>query len=88
MTTQVRPRVVSVVLFLAVAFIGTFSIPFTSGAATYAYVATSGEVRTVEANNWIEALAKAIDCSVRSGVMELMRANDPVVGDRVDGVAR
>lgn len=61
--------------------------PAMASAATYGYVDTSGEVKTVTANDWMTAIATAPLISLHSGVMLLATAADyAVVGDTVGGV--
>ena len=70
-----------------VAVIVTISLPVLSYAASYAYVHSSGEVRMVTADNYMEAIATAPNIAERSGVLLLDSSNDnSVVGDQVSGI--
>ncbi len=60
--------------------------PASALAATYAYVNTNGEVRTVEAADPNTAIITAPGISTHSGVMLINDVSDQVVGDNVSGV--
>ncbi|KND47396.1 MAG: hypothetical protein AB199_03130 [Parcubacteria bacterium C7867-004] len=74
------------VLLSVFALAAIVAAPAVSLAATYAYVNTTGEVRTVEAASANQALSTAPNLGVHSGVMLIEDVSDPVVGDRVGGV--
>jgi hypothetical protein len=62
------------------------AVPSASFAAMFAYVNTSGEVRTVEADSANAALQTAPSIHERSGVMMIDGAADSeIVGDSVSG---
>lgn len=56
------------------------ALPSASLAATYAYVNTSGEVTSMEADSAATALATAPNMDIHSGVMLLTGSNNNVVG--------
>lgn len=69
---------------LAVAF-ALLSLPMFASAATYAYVDASGEVKPVIADTWQQAIAKAVNIHIHSGVMLLDSPSDfDIVGNNVD----
>ena len=74
------------VLLSAFALAAVIAAPVAALAATYAFVNTSGEVRTMDATSAAQALSTAPNLGVHSGVMLIDSANDPVVGDNVSGV--
>lgn len=74
------------VLLSVFALAAVVAVPAATMAATYAYVNTSGEVRTVEAATATAALNTAPNLGVHSGVMLIESTSDPVVGDKVNGV--
>lgn len=45
--------------------------PFTSSAEKYAYVDAQGGIKTVEAVDWMSAIAGALNIHINSGVMLL-----------------
>ena len=56
-------------------------------AATYAYVDATGEVKSVEASNWMSAIAIAPNIHMHSGVLLLKSAADfTIIGDDVSSV--
>ena len=55
-------------------------------AQTYAYVNTSGEVTSMEADSAQAALMTAPNIDEHSGVMLLTNEDDDIVGDKVGGV--
>ena len=65
------------------AAVALFSLPVFAYAATYAYVNTTGEVRTVTADSADAALATAPGLHIHSGVMLLTNPSDGIVGDNV-----
>ncbi|MEK7461974.1 MAG: hypothetical protein AAB618_00125 [Patescibacteria group bacterium] len=70
---------------LTVAF-ALMSLPMFASAATYAYVDASGEVKPVLADTWQEAIAKAPNIHIHSGVMLLDSPSDfDIVGNDVAG---
>lgn len=61
------------------------SLPALASAATYAYVDASGEVKPVIADTWQQAIAKAVNIHIHSGVMLLDSPSDfDIVGNNVD----
>ena len=71
---------------LALFTIGAMIAPAFASAATYAYVDTMGEVKSITANDWMTAIATAPGIHINSGVMLLLSAADyAVVGDDVVG---
>lgn len=82
----VKIGAVSIALFATLAFVALV-LPVPASAATYAYVTTSGEVKSVVANDWMTAIATAIGIHIHSGVLLLNSAADyNVVGDHVPSV--
>lgn len=70
---------------LAVAF-ALISLPMFASAATYAYVDAAGEVKPVIADTWQQAIAKATNIHIHSGVMLLDSPSDfDIVGNDVAG---
>ncbi len=65
--------------------LATFALPSMAFAATYAYVNSTGEVRTVTANTPTEALSTAPGISTHSGVLLLSNPSDGIVGNSVGG---
>jgi hypothetical protein len=83
-TTKVGTAVLALVSVLALA---STVLPVSASAATYAYVATNGEVKSVVANDWMTAIATAAGIHINSGVLLLKTAADfGVVGDDVPSV--
>jgi hypothetical protein len=83
-TAKVGTVVLALVSVLALA---AMVLPVSASAATYAYVATNGEVKSVVANDWMTAIATAIGIHINSGVLLLNSAADyNVVGDDVPSV--
>ncbi len=74
------------VLLSVFALAAVVAVPAATMAATYAYVNTTGEVRTTEAASASQALMTAPNLGVHSGVMLIEDASDPIVGDQVGGV--
>lgn len=69
----------------ALAVLGAVALPAASFAATYAYVNTSGEVRTMESASASQAIMSAPGIHPRSGVMLIeTTADEAVVGDNVN----
>ena len=55
-----------------------------ANAASYAYVTTTGEVKSVTANDWMTAILTAPGIHIHSGVLLLKSAADfMIVGDDV-----
>ena len=72
--------------FLVLAALTFVALPTFSHAATYAYVNTTGEVRTVEAATWSLAIDTAPGIAMHSGVILVDGSDDTaLVGDRVSG---
>ncbi len=77
---------------VAMALVSLFALasmvlPVGASAATYAYVATNGEVKSVVAADWMTAIATAPGIHIHSGVLLLNSAADyNVVGDDVPSV--
>lgn len=68
----------------ALAVLGAVALPAASYAATYAYVNTSGEVRTTESASAEQAIATAPGIHMHSGVMLIeTTADENVVGDEI-----
>ncbi len=63
----------------------TFALPSIAFAATFAYVNSAGEVRTVNADTPNIALSIAPGIAVHSGVLLLVNPSDAIVGDTVGG---
>jgi hypothetical protein len=74
------------VLLSIFALAAVVAAPVAAMAQTYAYVNTSGEVRTMDADSASQALATAPNLAVHSGVMLIESSSDPVVGDSVGGI--
>lgn len=75
-------------VIVAVSFFALFAVlmlPAFASAASYAYVNTSGEVRTVEAASPATAINTAPGISLHSGVILLINLTDGIVGDNVSG---
>ncbi len=71
--------------FIAALLLGAAIVPALSFAATYAYVNTAGEVRTVESASPNAAISSAPGIHMHSGVMLLdSQSDNDVVGDDVD----
>ncbi|HUQ30400.1 MAG TPA: hypothetical protein VM103_02670 [Candidatus Paceibacterota bacterium] len=71
---------------LAVASTLAFALPSLASAATYAYVNTAGEVRTVVSGDPMNAIATAPGIAMHSGVLLLTNPADGIVGDNVSGI--
>lgn len=69
----------------ALALAALTALPAASFAATYAFVNTDGEVRTMEASTATQALTTAPNLHVHSGVMLLDDDGSDIVGDKVPG---
>ena len=69
----------------ALALAALVAMPAASFAATYAFVNSDGEVRTVEASSATQALTTAPNLHVHSGVMLLTDDGSDIVGDKVPG---
>ncbi len=66
--------------------LGIVALPAISFAETYAYVHTSGEVRSVTANDPMTAIATAVGRAMHSGVILLnSQADTDLLGDNVSG---
>ena len=72
-------------LLLGAATMAALAAPAISLAQTFAYVNTSGEVQTMDADNANQALLTAPNIAVHSGVMLIQSTSDSVVGERVSG---
>ncbi len=59
------------------------ALPSLTHAATYAYVNQAGEVSTVTANDWMTAIATAVNIHIHSGVLLLTSQNDAIVGTSI-----
>ena len=59
------------------------ALPTFAHAATYAYVNTAMEIRTVVANDWQTALATAPGIHLHSGVVLLTSLLNPMVGTHI-----
>jgi len=68
---------------IVLAAVVAMGFPVFAYAATYAYVNTTGEVRTVTADTANAALATAPGLHIHSGVMLLTNPADGIVGDQV-----
>ncbi len=75
-------QVISIGILAALAvFFGFASL---THAASYAYVDTTGDVKSVSANDWMTAISIAPGIHMHSGVMLLKDARDyTIVGDNV-----
>lgn len=61
------------------------SVPNFAGAASYAYVASTGEVKSVTADDWMTAIATAVGIHINSGVFLLKSAADfAVIGEDIN----
>jgi hypothetical protein len=81
--TNIKTLIGFGIFSLTLVFAGSASI---SSAATYAYVNTTGEVRSVEAGDPNTAISTAVGRSLHSGVMLLTNIADfGIVGDQVIG---
>lgn len=71
------------VLSIAIA-IALMSMPLFASAATYAYVDATGEVKPVLADTWQQAISKAVNIHIHSGVKLLSSPSDfDIVGNDV-----
>ncbi len=73
-------------VFVGLIFVGTalFGIATYAQAASYAYVTTTGEVKSVTADDWMTAIRIAPGIHMNSGVLLLKDAGDfTIVGDDV-----
>jgi hypothetical protein len=70
----------------AVATALAVAAPVAAFAQTFAYVNTSGDVATVEANDPMTAINIAPNRAVHSGVLLLVNPSDGIVGDGVSGI--
>ena len=60
------------------------SVPSFANAASYAYVASTGEVKSVTAADWMTAIATAPGIHINSGVFLLKTAADfAVIGEDI-----
>lgn len=76
----------SIVIGVSLTLLALMSIPAYAGAASYAYVDASGDVRSVTAIDWMTAIRIAPNIHVHSGVLLLDSAADfSIVGDNVAG---
>jgi hypothetical protein len=69
-----------------VALAAVVALPGVSFAQTYAYVNTSGDVSSVEADTANAALMTAPNIGVHSGVMLINSSSDDVLDQTVTGV--
>lgn len=77
----------AIVIGFALTLIGFAVLPASASAASYAYVASNGEVKSVVANDWRTAIATATGIHINSGVMLLKSASDfEIVGDDVPSI--
>lgn len=61
------------------------SVPSFATAASYAYVASTGEVKSVTADDWMTAISTAIGIHINSGVFLLKSAADfAVIGEDIN----
>jgi hypothetical protein len=68
----------------ALALITLLSVPSFASAASYAYVASTGEVKSVTATDWMLAIATAPGIHINSGVFMLKSAADfAVIGEDI-----
>jgi hypothetical protein len=64
-----------------------FFSALSASAATYAYVAANGEVKSVVADTWMAAIATAPGIHINSGVLLLKSAADfTIIGDDVSSI--
>ena len=79
--------IISTKMILAAFILGAMlivSVPNFAGAASYAYVSTTGEVKSVTANDWMTAIATAVGIHINSGVFMLKSAADfAVIGEDI-----
>ncbi len=68
------------------AALGIVALPVLAAAATYKYVDCTGNVRMVNADNEMAALALAPDIAINSGVILADAAEEIPVGTDVSGV--
>ena len=70
---------------LALALImNVLASPLSANAATYAYVTTGGDVKSVVADDWMTAITTAPNRHLNSGVLLLKTSSDfTIVGDNV-----
>ena len=59
------------------------AVPSFAHAATYAFVNTAGEVNAVVADNWMAAIANAVNIDAHSGVMLLVNLNDAILNTSI-----
>ena len=67
----------------AALLIAPFGIATVAHAATYAFVNQSKEVSTVNANDWMTAIATALNIDIHSGVLLLDSQNGNIVGTSI-----
>jgi hypothetical protein len=83
-TTKAGTAVMALASLFALA---AMLLPVGASAATYAYVATNGEVKSIVASDWMKAIATAPGIHINSGVLLLNSAADyEVIGDDVPSV--
>lgn len=87
MTTSTHLSTVSARHFFVAAVIAssivTLALPGLTHAATYAYVNQAGEVNAVTANDWMTAIATAVNIHIHSGVLLLTNQNDPILNTSI-----
>lgn len=87
-TTQANLSTVATALITGVVLTAIIFIsnPLFASAASYAYVSSTGEVKSVVANDWQSAINTAPGIHMNSGVLLLDSAADhSIVGDDVSG---
>lgn len=86
MTNATKTTTIQSLAAFAILSLSLLAMPAFAGAATYAYVDATGEVRSVIANDWMTAIATAPNIHAHSGVFILKTAADfAVVGDVIPG---
>lgn len=83
MITTNRFSIVSVKFIaasIAISAVFAMALPTMTHAATYAFVNTSGNIASVTANDWMSAIANALNIHVHSGVILLTSQNSGMVG--------
>lgn len=80
-TISTTKMIIATFALIAIALI---SVPTFAGAASYAYVASTGEVKSVTAADWMTAIAIAPGIHINSGVFLLKSAADfAVIGEDI-----
>lgn len=73
-----------IVATFALVAIALLLVPTFAGAASYAYVASTGEVKSVTAVDWMTAIATAPGIHINSGVFLLKSAADfAIIGENI-----